>query len=88
MPDNKLHLCVGFYPDGSYVCNTVRDEDLKSNIEYNDMNRPGRIYFVDGEYACGGLMEQYTKDAFIEKCKERMKELGLKPAASDTHPYI
>ena len=43
----KLHLCVGFYPDGTYVANTVRDEDLQNNIEYNKTYRPGR--YGEGE---------------------------------------
>ena len=88
MANDTLHLCVGFYPDGSYVCNTVKDDDLENNVAYNRANRPGRFYFVDGEYACGGLLEPEAKKAFIEKCKARITELGLKAHHTDTRPYI
>ena len=84
----KLHLCVGFYPDGSYVANTVRDSDLKNNIEYNKTNRPGRFYFVDNEYVCGGLYQPEIQAAYIEKYKARIIELGLKPMSHDTRPYL
>ncbi|MDE7242414.1 MAG: hypothetical protein K2O18_00275 [Oscillospiraceae bacterium] len=84
--NTRLYFCVGFYPDGSYVTNTVREEDLQNNIEYNKCNRPGRFYFVDGEYVCGGMLDADAKDEFIEKCKARMKE--LKPQPYDTRPYI
>ena len=84
----KLHLCVGFYPDGSYAANTVRDSDLKNNVEYNKANRPGRFYFVDGEYACGGLLHADEQAEFIENCKKRIVELGLKPLPYDSRPYL
>ena len=88
MREERLHLYIGFYPDGSYVSNTVRDCDLEANIEYNKHYRPGRTYFVDGEYACGGMFEPEAQARFIETCKERIGSLGRKPESCDTRPYI
>lgn len=84
----KLHLCVGFYLNGTYKANTVRDEDLESNIAYNREYRPGRFYFVDGEYACGGMLVPEAQAKYIAECKARIAELGLKPLPYDTRPYV
>ena len=87
MEQPKLHLCVGFYLNGDYVCNTVRDEDLQSNVEYNKTFRPGRFYFVDGKYACGGMLLPGPQAEHIAKCEARIAELSLKPEPRDTRPY-
>lgn len=84
----KLHLCVGFYPNGSFKCNTVCEENLQNNIEYNSVFRPGRFYFVDGEYVCGGMAAEPSKSEFIEVCKQRIRNLKLKPDMSDSAPYV
>lgn len=49
-----VHVCVGLYGNGDYVVNMVDDKDLEDNIRYNSVFRPGRFYYVDGKYACGG----------------------------------
>lgn len=83
-----LHLCVGFYPNGDFVVNTVCDKNLQSNIEYNKTFRPGRFYFVDGAHVCGGLLGGKAKDDFIQDCKERMEDLNLKAGNIDSSPYL
>lgn len=83
-----LHCCVGFYPNGEFVVNTVPDGDLEKNIEYNEIMRPGRFYFVDGEYVCGGLLYQEAKEKFIEECKQKIKDLGLKARTFSSKPYL
>lgn len=83
-----LHLCVGFYLNGQFKTNTVCDENLKDNIEYNRVFRPGRFYFVDGEYVCGGLLKEPHQQKFIEQCKNRIKELNLQPDSRDSVPYV
>ena len=88
MSENKpIHICVGFYANMDYVVNYVRDEDLKENIEYNKTYRPGRAYFVDGKYSHGGVFNDDAMPAFIEKCKQQLKELGLQPRNFDSRPY-
>lgn len=82
-----LHLCVGFYNNGDYKTNTVPDENLQRNIEYNRTFRPGRFYFVDGEYVCGGLLKEPYKSEFIQECKEKLAELNLKSDYCDSTPY-
>ena len=84
----KLHLCVGFYPNGQYKCNTVAEEDLQRNIEYNSTFRPGRFYFVDGKYVCGGIVKEPDKTEYIRQCEQRIKDLGLKPEPRCTKPYV
>lgn len=74
---SNLHLCVGFYPNGEYKVNTVSDKNLESNISYNKLWRPGRFYFVDDEYVCGGVLKEPHKTKFIEECKRKIKEMNL-----------
>lgn len=85
--NNKLHLCIGFYLDGSFKVNTVADEDLKDNIEYNRVFRFGRFYFVDGEYTCGGVLKEPYQSEFIEQCKQRIEELNIQPDNVPSIPY-
>lgn len=85
---SKLHLCVGFYNNGSFKTNTVSDENLESNIGFNRDMRPGRFYFVDGKYVCGGMLKEPYQTEFIEKCKKRIKELNMQPASRDSAPYV
>lgn len=86
-PDDELHLCVGFYANGDFKANTVIGKNLADNIEYNLHMRPGRAYFVDGEWVCGGMLKEPYKTEFIELCKARMAELGLEPKPYNTAPY-
>lgn len=85
---SDLHLCVGFYPDGSFKCNTVDDEKLQDNIEYNRVFRPGRFYFVDGEYVCGGVFKEPKQSQLIEGFKNKIKELNLKPDYKVSEKFV
>lgn len=84
----KLHLCVGFYGDGSFKTNTVKDSNLSSNIQYNAIYRPGRMYFVDGTYVCGGGLKEPFKTQKIQQLTEKLKEMNLQPKDNDTAPYV
>ena len=84
----EIHVCFGFYLNGDYVVNHVRDEDLKGNIEYNRRNRPGRFYFVDGEYVCGGALLPEPQAEFIAKCLKRIEDMNIKPSMRDSRPYL
>lgn len=86
-PDEKLHLCVGFYLNGDFKTNTVPGKSLADNIEYNRHMRPGRFYYVDGEYVCGGMLKDEFMPGKIAEHKARIAELGLKPENYDTAPY-
>ena len=80
------HIAVGFYLNESFKVNVVADEDLERNIEYNKKWRPGRFYFVDGEYVCGGVLKEPYQTEFIEKCKERLKDFHIDDSRV-TRPY-
>lgn len=86
-PDDTLHLCVGFYGNGDFKANTVKGRNLADNIEYNRHMRPGRFYYVDGEYMCGGMLKKEFMPDRITQHKAWIKELGLKPKDHDTAPY-
>jgi len=64
----KNHLTVGVYSNNSHVVNVVKDCDLKSHIEYNEIFRPGRLLFVDGKYQCGG--EMFSEESLKSKIEE------------------
>lgn len=81
------HVTVGFYLDGSFKVNVVADEDLRSNIAYNKTWRPGRFYFVDGEYVCGGVLAEPHKSEFIQKCKDRLQSIHVDKNKT-TKPYV
>lgn len=83
-----LHVCVGFYLDGSYRINIVRDEDLADNIDYNRTLRPGRFYFVDGKYACGGVLKPEPQADFIRQCEKRLIEMAIPEPIKDSRPYV
>ena len=91
MKDRKIHVAVGFYPDGSYVVNYVRDEDIGGNILYNITNRPGRFYFVDGEHVGGGTHPGCpagpAAERFITECKRRLAAIDTGEPTYDTRPY-
>lgn len=87
MPE-KLHLAVGFYPNGDFRINHIRDQDLVNNIKYNRKYRPGRFYFVDGKYVCGGLFAQPTQSKLIAKFKQQLAEMDLPEPVYDSRPYI
>lgn len=89
MADNrKIHICVGFYLNGDYKVNYVQDEDLENNIHHNSIFRPGRFYFVDGEYECGGMLPKEAQDEFIAQCKTRLQELNIPMQDCDSRPYV
>ena len=88
MPENRIHICVGFYANMDYVINYVRDKDLKNNIAYNRTFRPGRAYFVDGEYVHGGMFNEEAMPAFIERCKQKLKELNPQPRSFPSPTYM
>lgn len=83
-----LHCCVGYYPNGSMVVNTVCDEHLQSNIEYNKKWRPGRFYFVDGKYACGGICSNEKKLEVITEVEKLLEEKDIKADLRDSAPYL
>lgn len=85
---SNLHLCVGFYPNGDFKCNTVSTEHLQSNIEYNKSWRPGRFYFVDGEYVCGGVFKEPKQSELIERFRNKIKELDLKPDSVESEKFV
>lgn len=73
--------------NGSYICNTVRDCDLQSNIEYNEMFRPGRYYFVDGDYVCGGFAKGEELQKQIIRYKTILSALNLQKSDKASIPY-
>lgn len=78
-----IHICVGFYPNMSYVVNYVRDDDLTDNVECNRKWRPGRAYFVDGEHVCGGR----DASGFVEKCLKRLSKMRIPTPKSPSEIY-
>lgn len=86
-PDGMLHLCVGFYENGDFKTNTVAGRNLPDNIEYNRFMRPGRYYYVDGEYMCGGMVIREKLPERIAKHKALIAEYGLQPGNHDSAPY-
>lgn len=82
-----LHLCVGFYNNGEFKCSTVSSEHLESNIEFNKRWRPGRFYFVDGEYVCGGMLLEPYQSQRIAKYKQKIKDLDLKPSSVESETF-
>ena len=86
-PEKSLHVCVGFYPNGHYVVNYVRHEDRNRNVAYNRTFRPGRAYFVDGEWACGGGGQDGQPTNFVKACSERIKALDVPEPVTDSRPY-
>lgn len=86
-PKKDLHVCVGFYPNGYYVVNYVRHEDLDRNVAYNRVFRPGRAYFVDGEWACGGSGQGGRPTNFVKVCSDRVKTLDIPEPVTDSRPY-
>lgn len=83
----KIHICVGFYNDGSFKINYVADEDLADNIQYNKDWRPGRFYFVDGKYACGGILRQPYQDERIKEYEARIAAMNLTAPNVPSRPY-
>jgi len=78
-----IHVCVGLYPNMSYVVNYVRDDDLADNVEYNRKWRPGRAYFVDGGHVC----EDLAKSGFVEKCLKRLSKMKMPAPESPSRIY-
>lgn len=84
---STLHAAVGFYLNGDYQIEYIGDEDLESYIAYNSKYRFGRFHFIDGEYVCGGVLEQPYQDAFITKCKQRLAKMNLTTIKPDSFLY-
>lgn len=84
---NNNHIAVGFYLNETFKVNVVADGDLQNNIEYNKKWRPGRFYFVDGEYVCGGVLAEPHKSEFIQKCKNRLQNIHV-DKSKITKPYV
>lgn len=80
MKKPKIHTTVGVYPNGEYKCNGVKEENLKTHIEYNKTFRFGRALVVDGEVVYRG----FGCDKAIEDLQETIKILKMK---TDTAPY-
>ena len=87
-PDGTLHLCIGFYENGDFKTNTVCGRNLPDNIEYNRLMRPGRYYYVDGEYMCGGMVIEEKLPERIAMHKNRIRKLGILPSSHDSAPYV
>lgn len=82
-----VHVCVGIYPNGDKVINHVADVHLPDNIAYNKTMRPGRYYFVDGEYVCGGILRGKAKDRMIAELKAQVAAMDLSSPAAALWPY-
>lgn len=82
-----IHVCVGVYPNGDYVVNMVDQEDLESNIKYNATWRPGRYYYVDGKYVCGGVLNTEVEEARIKEHLAMIAGLNITPTRFPTRPY-
>lgn len=83
-PKKPVHTCVGVYPNMDYELNYVADEDLSLNIEYNRTMRPGRYYFVDGSYACGGIDDGADT---IARFADFVRGLGIPDGREPSRPY-
>lgn len=70
----KNHLTLGIYPNGSYVYNVVRDEDLEEHIAYNKLWRLGRLLYVDGKRVYGGCQKESSLAKFDRIAEEFYKE--------------
>lgn len=76
------HVTVGVYKNGEYVINVVRENDLESHIEYNQIFRFGRALFVDGKCVNQG----YLSDDEIKNWTEKIMSFKIN-TSSDTRPY-
>ena len=83
-----VHVCVGIYADGTRVVNYVADADLAANIAYNKLMRPGRYYFVDGEYTCGGILHGKAKAEMISKLRRIVSSIPLATPTAPVYPYM
>lgn len=79
-----VHICIGVYPNMQFKVNHVSDEDLASNVEYNRAMRPGRYYFVDGIYICGGMDDSGAK---IQEVTDFVADLAIEPRRAPEYPY-
>ena len=61
---------------------------LPDNIEYNRLMRPGRYYYVDGEYVCGGMVMEEKLTERIAMHKDRIRKLGILLSSHDSAPYV
>lgn len=67
------HLTLGIYPNGNYVYNVVRDEDLEYHIEYNKIWRFGRLLYVDGKRVYNGCIKETHLEKFDKIAKDFYK---------------
>ena len=84
VPEKPVHVCVGVYENMQYKINYVDGKDLASNVEYNRKMRPGRYYFVDGAYVCGGMD---GSDHNIRRIAGFVKDLEIPERRAPKYPY-
>lgn len=82
-----VHVCVGFYSNGDYIANMVDDKDLEDNIRYNSVCHPGRFYYVDGKYACGGMLIPEAKKERIAQHEAQIANMNLTSTLHAITPY-
>ncbi len=87
MTAGPVHVCVGFYLNGDHVVNYVADADLEEHVSFNRKCRPGRYYFVDGKYRCGGMLREPAHAEFVRKCLARLPELHVPACGHAVRPY-
>lgn len=78
------HLTLGVYTNGEYKYNVVKDEHLKSHIEYNEKFRPGRLLYVDGKRVYDGC----TKPEYLEKYDKIAEEFYKNNKVDMSKPTI
>jgi len=71
------HVTIGVYPSNDFKVNIVKEEDLVEHIAYNDLWRPGRMLFVDGKYAVGGLLKEEYKTPKIAEWEEKISKMKI-----------
>lgn len=77
------HFTVGVYRNNSYKTNIVREEHLKSHIDYNLQFRPGRALFVDGRCINAGYLSAEQIAEWTAKIAEMKPDLSR-----STEPYV
>ena len=69
------HLTIGVYSNGQWKYNVVRDEDLKSHIEYNKTFRFGRLLYVNGERVYDGCHSKEQLPKYDKIAEDAYKDL-------------
>lgn len=73
----RNHVTVGVYSNGEFKVNIVRPEHLESHIQYNADFRPGRMLFVDGKYAVGGVLKKEYQEQMITEWEEKIGKMSF-----------